>query len=417
VAAGRLDAAAVHVVLPALLLGGQHLLRGDLPWSRAVAFGLVLTAVCALAPGLWLLALLLMLTAALGALGAAAPAQRPAAQRRVGAALVALAVPLLLLLPWSPQLLDRGALLHGPGRVGPGLAETLPAWHLLLVQPGGPGTPPALLTLGLLLAALAGLLRTRRARVAAAGWGLALLGLAAALVLARTSTAGEPVWPGLPLDVTAAGLLLSALVGAEGLQESLSRASFGARQLAAVAVVVLAAAVPLACAVDWVRRGADGPVHRTARDVLPAFVAAELVARPGSRALLLTPRADGAVAYAVTGASGPRLGDRPVRLDGVVADLLAPRGTAAAEAAAQQGIAFISSRSSLAALDAQPGLERQPGERPLWRVVPPARPVPPEDPAGLPLPLQALAVLVVAVLAGPGAAPRLGLERVPARRR
>ncbi|MCW2680174.1 MAG: glycosyltransferase-like protein, partial [Frankiales bacterium] len=285
-----------------------------------------------------------------------------------------------------------------------GLADpVLPAWHLLLLQPGGPGTPATLLTLGLLLAALGGLLRTRRARVAAAGWGLALLGLAAALVLARTSVDGVPVWPGVPLDLAAAGMLMAALVGGEGLQESLSRSSFGGRQLAAVGVVVLAVLVPLVSAVDGVRRGAGGPLERSTQAALPAFAEAELRAAPGSRALLLAARADGSVAYSVTGADGPRLGDRPVRLDDEVADLLTGRGGPAAEAVAAQGIAFVRADQDVPALDAQPGLARQPGETPLWRVLPPVRPAPEPDPSGLPLWLQAVALLTAAVFAGPGA--------------
>lgn len=407
VAAGRLDAAAVHVALPALLLAGQRLAVRVAPWHRAFAFGLALTAIVAVAPVLWPLALVLLLGSALVRLAAVAAAQRQAAQDRALRAAVALSVPLALLLPWAPQLLDSRALLHGPGRIAPDLADpVLPAWHLLLLQPAGPGTPATLLTLGVLLAGLGGLLRTRRARVAASGWGLALLGLATALVLARTTADDVPVWPGVPLDLAAAGLLLAALVGGEGLQESLSRASFGARQLAAVGVVLLAAAVPLLCAADWARRGADGPLERTRDSALPAFAQAELTARTGTRALLLDPRPDGTVAYSVTGPAGPRLGDRRVEIDDVVADLLTARGAPAAEAAAAQGIAFVRASQELPALDAQPGLARQPGEVPLWRVVPPVRPGAPAPSSGLPLWLQAAAVLVVAVLAGPGTGPR-----------
>lgn len=404
VAAGRLDAVAVHVALPALLLVGQRFAARVQPAHRAVALGLALTATVALAPVLWPLAAVLLLGTALVRLSAVAPAQRADAVRRAVGAAVAVTVPLVLLLPWSPGLLDARALLHGPGRIAQGLADpVLPAWHLLLLQPGGPGTPATLTAVGVVLAALGGLLRTRRARVAAAGWGLALLGLAAALLLARTTVDGVPVWPGVALDVAAAGLLLAALVGGEGLQERLSRSSFGARQLAAVAVVVLAALVPLVSALDWARRGADGPVERTRREALPAFARAELAARPGTRALLLTPRPDGAVAYSVTGADGPQLGTRPVRLDDVVADLLAARGAPAVEAAAAQGIAFVRATQGLPALDAQPGLARQPGPMPLWRVVLPVVPAPRPDPAGLPLWLQGAAVLTAAVLAGPGA--------------
>lgn len=404
VAAGRLDAVAVHVALPALLIAGHRFAARAHPGHRAVALGLAVTAAVAVAPLLWPLAAVVLLGTALVRLGAVAPAQRAGASRRAVGAAVALVVPLVLLLPWSPQLLEARALLHGPGRIAPGLADpVLPAWHLLLVQPGGPGTPFVLATAGLLLAALGGLLRTRRARVSAAGWGLALLGLAAALLLARTTVDGVPVWPGVPLDVAAAGLLLAALVGGEGLQESLSRSSFGGRQLAAVAVVLLAALVPVVSALDWVRRGADGPVDRTRADALPAFALAELAARPGTRALLLAPRPDGSVAYSVTGAAGPRLGDRPIHLDDVVADLLAVRGGPAAEAAAAQGIAFVRATREVPALDAQPGLARQPGTAPLWRVVPPVVAAPPADPVGLPLWLQGVAVLVAAVLAGPGA--------------
>ncbi len=405
VAAGRLDAALVHLALPPLVVVGLRLLVRDPReggWSRPVAAGLVLTPVVAVAPLVWLVALVLLGGVALARLGAAAPAQRPARRRRLLAAALALAVPLVLVLPWSPQLLDPASL-HGAGRVLPGDAQT--GWRLLLLDPGGPGTPVVWTSVGLLIAALGGLLRARRVRLAAGGWGLALVGFGVAVVLAGVLVDGQPVWPGPALDLLALGLLLAALVAAEGLQGSLSRSSFGARQLVAVVVVLLAAAVPVLCAGQWLARGADGPLQRQRADALPAFVRAELEASPGRRALLLGPEPDGAVRYAVTGAPGPRLGDRPVRLDAAVADLLTPGGVAPAEALARRGIGFVSATADLPVLDGQPGLERQPGERPLWRVAVPVTSRPEDQAPGLPTALQPLALLLALVLARPARRP------------
>lgn len=424
VAAGRLGVLVVHLVLPALLLAGWRVAAADprgVGWSPAWALGLALTGLVALAPVLWPLAVLLLVVPALVRVASSSPAHRPAARRRALACAVAALLPALLLLPWSPSLLGPRSLLHGPGRLAPDLADPLlPAWHLLLLQPGGPGTPALLLTLPLLLAALGGLLRTRRAPLAAAGWGVALVGLLAAGALARTTVDEVPVWPGVPLQLAAAGMLLAALVGAEGLQGSLARSSFGWRQLTAVAVVVAAAAFPAAAAAEWVERGAGKPLQRAAPDVLPAFAAAELAADPGRRALLLSAESDGSIRYAVSDAAGMRLGDAPAAVDAPVADLLSPNGTAAAAAVADQGIVFVAlagdSAAATAVLDAQPGLDRQPVESPaLWRVVAATRPAPeaPDRLGGLALAAQAIAFLVAAVLAGPGAAPRRGLERDP----
>jgi GT2 family glycosyltransferase len=425
VAGGRLDAAAAHVVLPPLLLAGHRLTRSDprrSGWSGAWALGLALAATAALSPLLWLLLAALLLATSLLRTAAAAPPQRVAARRRTLAAVLAAGTPVLLLLPWSPGLLSPTRLLQGPGRWAPELAEpALPAWHLLLLNPGGPGTPALIAALGLLLAALGGLLRTRRAPVVAAGWGLALLGLAVALLLARLRVDGLPLWPGVPLDLAAAGMLLAALVGAEGLQQSLTRSSFGWRQLAVVLTVGAAVAVPVVCAGAWLARGADGPLQRAQRDLLPAFVRAELEAAPGRRALLLGERPEGAagysVGYAVSGAPGPLLGDRPVRMDEQVAAVLSVPDPDAAAGLAARGVLFVAldgdpAGAAALALDAQPGLTRQPAAPPaLWRVEPAAAPVAePEAPTRLPLLLQVGALLVVGVLAGPGARPRQGLE-------
>jgi GT2 family glycosyltransferase len=440
VAAGRLDAVAVHVALPALLLAGYGLLTGDPRhdgWRRAWALGLGLTAVAAFAPLVWPLTAVLLVGTGVLAVAVTAPARRPLARRRALACALAAAVPALLLLPWSwSSWTSPGAVLHGPGRITAELVDpALPAWHLLLLSPGGPGLPAVLTTSGLVLAALAGLLRQRRARLAAGGWALALGGLATALVLSRTSADGAGVWPAVPLDLAAAGLLASALVAAEGVRERLARSTFGWRQLTAVALVVAAAAVPVLAAASWVARGADGPLRRTAVQALPAFARAELAATPGARALVLAPRTDGAVAYALGGAHGVRLGDadrgaagaQRAGMDALVADLLRPRGTDPAAGLAARSIRFVALPTAqplpvpvTQALDAQPGLDREGGAL-LWRVratdsatdsrmgsAASAAPAAQDGGRRRGLLLQAVLLLAVVVLAAPGG---------PARRR
>ena len=70
----------------------------------------------------------------------------------------------------------------------PGLASAdLPARALLLLSPGGPGLPPAWVTVGLALAALTALLVSRRRVLVLAGWGVALLGLAVATAVSHVA--------------------------------------------------------------------------------------------------------------------------------------------------------------------------------------------------------------------------------------
>jgi GT2 family glycosyltransferase len=394
VAAGRLDAAVVQVTLPLLAVAAWRVLGEDPrgAWHRAWALGLLLAVVVALAPTLWLVAAPLVVARAVQAVAAAAPAQRPAARRRAGAGLLALAVPAVLLLPWSLEAVRTPSLLvHGPGRLvlDPALADpALPAWQLPLLVPGGAGLPPAWVTGGLLVAALAGLVRAARRSAAIAGWTCALAGLALALVLARTeaqvpaSGADVPVWPGVPLQVAAAGLLVAALVAGDGVRTRLARSSFGWRQVTAMLVGLAAVLTPVLGAAHWVFRGADDPLERAAPTVLPAFVPAELAAEPGLRVLALDPHADGTVGYELaTGAYAP-LGTADLapragqlaQLDEAVADLLSPRGSDAAAALATRAVRYVSlprdATSVAAVLDAQPGLVRRSDEPVLlWEVV------------------------------------------------
>jgi hypothetical protein len=267
-----------------------------------------------------------------------------------------------------------GGLLDGPGRV---IVRThSSATELLLLSPDG----PRWVVLPLLVGALAALLRrTRRAEITF-GWGVALCGYGVAGWLDRTGH-----WPGVALQVAAVGLLMAALVGADGLQSRLAHRSFGWPQVTAGLLIVAAGLVPLVAGVQWLRRGADDPVQRGARPVLPAFARAELALTPGIRVLVLRP--DGtSVAYDLTTAAGELIGAADVppaaaqqsRLDAVVSDLVTPRGSDAAEALSTRAVRYVAvpavagSDRLVAGLDAQPGLTRRAGgDVLLWDVVAP----------------------------------------------
>ncbi len=379
VAGGRLDAAVVQVVLPPLVVGAGRVLTtdpGSRGWWRVWGLGLALGVTCAFAPLLWPLAALVLLS------GAIANLLTGHRGRALAAALVAV-VPLLVLFPWSVLALMN------PSRFVAGqqpAAADLPAWHLLVLNPGGPGVPTALVTVGVLLAALGGLVRQAYRRLAHVCWAVALLALVAAAVLARTQVDGQGVWPGLALQVAGLAMLVSALVAASGAQERLAQHSLGWRQPVAVLVAAMAVAVPVLAAVGWVVRGADDPLRRDDRHLLPAFARAELAANPGLRALALAPRRDGRLGYDVLDGDGRELQEAGLRpdaeqrtaLDRIVADLASPRGSDAAEALSTRAVRFVVLESGpgrdelAAALDSQAGLVRRTsGSVDLWRVAAP----------------------------------------------
>ena len=84
------------------------------------------------------------------------------------------------------------------------------------------------------------------------GWLVALLGLAGALALSRTTVTAPtletpvPAWPGLFVLVAGAGLVVAAVTGAEGVRGRVAGASFGWRQPGALLVLVLAVVTPVA---------------------------------------------------------------------------------------------------------------------------------------------------------------------------
>lgn len=385
VAGGRLDGAVAAVLLPGILSACYRATAFDPRqhgWRPAFVAGLVLAAGAAFMPQLWVLAGLVLAAVVIGA----TLVDRQGGLRRTLAALVALAVPIAALVPWSVTVVRHPELLVSG--LTPGSAtHTLSGIETLLLHPGGAGLPPQFVTIGLLLAALAGLLRRGLRSVGVVGcWGVALVAI---LLGAAVSRAGQSSgWAGPAFLTAGAALVTAALVGVDDARERLAGLSFGWRQPAIVAVAVAAVVGPLAAAGIWVAHGAADPLDRREVAVLPRFVVARAQGQPGVRVLWLRRHVDG-VRYAVTGFEGGRLGDDQLRapaavrrrLAEIVADLATPRGSDAAQALATHAVRYVAVPAPVdpdlaTALDAQPALTRERVEESspvrLWRVLAPA---------------------------------------------
>ena len=384
VAAGRIGTAALAVLLPLAAVAALRAVRRGASGSLRAAWigGSLLAVMSAFAPLAYLVAVVL----GLGAV-ASRRLHRPVLIRL----LVLLVMPPLLLLPWLPALVRQPqlVLLEG-GLVRPDLVD--PSLHPLavfLVHPGGPGMYPLAFSIGLVLAALAALLRPDRRRLVAAGWATALAGIAGGITLSHIRLAAPGLegsvaaWPGPATLMAGAGLVLAAVVGAEGARDRISRSSFGWRQVAAGAVTVAALAVPVLAGPWWAFQGAGGPLERRDPVLLPAFVAAEGEHRERPRTLVLRQREKGRLSYALLRADGPRLGDADTvagsdiapGLDGTVADLASGRGGDAATDLLPYGVRFVllgrPVDPALAdAIDAVPGMVRvsAPDRAALWKV-------------------------------------------------
>jgi len=377
VAAGRVNAAAVHIALPLLALWAGRLLTSAGGWWRAWALGLALGVTSAFAPLLWPLSALVLLA------GAAVNLTLEGGRRRAAAAVLVAVTPAAILFPWSLHALTHpSAFVAGPQVA----AASLPTWQLALLSPGGPGLPWVLATLGLVLAGVLGTVRQSFRGLALASWGVALVSLFAAALLSRLEVDGQPIWPGVAVQLAAIAILIAALVAANGARTQLAGTSFGPRQLLAALVAVAAILTPAFCALAWVLAGASGPLQRDDNQLLPAFARAELQASPGLRVLILAPRPDGRLAYDLTTGDGARLetarlapdGAQRRALDAVVADLASPRGSDAAEALSTRAVRYVGVRSGASAgplsavLDSQAGLVRRfSGRLSLWQVAAP----------------------------------------------
>ncbi|MEW2550001.1 glycosyltransferase family 2 protein [Streptomyces sp. NPDC047002] len=371
-ATGRLGTAVLAILLPvaARAAVSAYGLRsgGRGTWRATWAYTFLLTATTAFTPVVWPLSLVLglgVLVLRRRELGAYGP--------RVLAAAV---TPLVLLAPWSLTLLTSpGDFLREAGLdYGSGAASAL---DLLGMDPGGPKAVGGVLMLGVVLAALAALLRTERTFAVRTAWAAAVVALVFAVA------ADHSGWAGPATLVYAVALLAAALVGADGARLRVAELSFGWRQPLAALIAVLAAIAPLVAAFSWMVTGAAGPLQRTDPVQVPAFVAEESTTSDQPRTLVLSGTSPGSVAYSLVRGEGGRLGDAELtraagddpRLDKVVANLVA--GSGADQTAQLRGFAIRyvllrdgAPREMSRVLDATPGLSRlsQLDGSELWRI-------------------------------------------------
>lgn len=386
IATGHLDAAVALVAAPPLLALGRRLLAEDpryAGWRSAFGTGIGLGAATAFAPQMWLLMAVILGAGSLSVLLSATPASRAGAVRRIVAVAIALGTALAVLFPWSLTLFSRPALLAGgvPSTRGGAAPE---AFDLLVLRPVHGGLPWAI---ALVLAALAALVRERRAGAALGLWGVAVAGYALALASARGFGTLPEGFAGVPLAVTGAALVGAAVLAADGVRERLAARSFGWRQPVAALLALAAVLAPLVGVASWVRRGAAGPLDRRVPAALPAAAVAQLDRAPGSRVLWLRPEAPDRVSYVLSLPVGPNLADADLPqpgaatrvLDRLVADLAVPRGSNAAEGLATYAVRYVAVPDPVPlwlanALDAQAGLSRVTfqGDVRVWRTLTPA---------------------------------------------
>ncbi|MFE0632742.1 glycosyltransferase [Streptomyces sp. NPDC058864] len=382
-AGGRLGTAVLAILLPlmaraavsaaGLRISADGVERGLRPgWRAAWAVALLLTITTAFTPITWLIALVLV--------GVAIATRIVRGQGRllVPLAMRAVAVlgaPMVVLAPWSLGLLthprrflDEAGLPFG--------AKSATATDLLLINPGGPGAAGGLLLAGIVLAALAALVRAERRSAIVTAWVGALTGLVFA-VLANTTA-----WAGPATLVYGFALIAAAAVGAEGAKERLAASGFGWRQPVAALVALAAVLAPLAAAVGWMAGGADGPLERRDPTQVPAFVAEESTTRDQARTLVLS-GTPAHVSYALVRGSGARLGDAEIaaadggdaRLAKIVGNLVAGSGADQASQLGGYAVRYVlvqsgAPREVSRTLDSTPGLSRlsQADGSALWRV-------------------------------------------------
>ncbi|MBT2386845.1 glycosyltransferase family 2 protein, partial [Streptomyces sp. ISL-11] len=237
-ATGRLGTAVLAITLPlmaraAVASAGLRVIGARPTWRASWTYALLLTVTTAFTPVVWPLAVVL-------GLGVLAVHFRHGGADRLkvhGPRLLAVALtPVALLAPWSLGLFSHPGRFLTEAGIAYGHGSPAP-WQLLTGDPGGPKTLSGLLLVGVVLAALAALLRADRTLAVRTAWTVALAALLCA-VLTRASAG----WAGPATLVYCLALIAAAVVGAEGARERVAALSFGWRQPVAALIAVAAVA-------------------------------------------------------------------------------------------------------------------------------------------------------------------------------
>jgi hypothetical protein len=377
---GRLGTVVAAILLPWLARFALRLFtetRGRLvtqtpggQWRPAFSAGLVLAAMSAFCPLAWVVA----------AAAAVPGALFLATRRRLGGVLalaVGLAVPIAVLLPWSFRVVGRPSMLLTEAGIVDPSTSTLgnDAWQALFGRLAAAGEAPWWIAAGVVIAAIAAVLRTDRLGAVAAAWTVAASSLVVAVVASQhtVSAAGSSVesaaWLGFPVIAAQAALIVAAAVAADGATAFIQSGLFGWRQPVALVCAVLAMTTPVAGLVWWVAAAPHGELARDDTATLPAYVVDQLKSGSQQRVLVLSGDAQH-VSYDVVMDDGFHLGDDSVdpvfgsdALDELVADVVSEGRAVDADRLADFGIGFVMAPAPTdptleAALDGLPGLER-----------------------------------------------------------
>src|SRR6185437_15593781 len=151
-----------------------------------------------------------------------------------------------------------------------------------------------------------GLLRSGpRRRLSFAGWTLALAGFFAGLLALQVHPTGlagglpQQPWSGVPTAAIGFGLIVAAVIGAEGARDYFQASQLSWRQPAALVVALAAVATPVVAAGWWVTHGVDGPIQRATADFRPAVVSVQSQMPDQPRALILGSGAQTVIGYGI----------------------------------------------------------------------------------------------------------------------
>ena len=409
---GRLGTVVAAIVLPwvatsALFLGSAH--PADRRWRAGWRTALWLALLSAFVPVAWLIALVVALAAVIARVAARGP--------------VATAVALVpvLLLPWSLFSLGGSAnvsWLFEAGMPASSLLSPLGSWDLVLGRPADIGSAPGWISIGVVSAAIAALLRGgTRSRVLHA-WVVLVAALGAVALL---SALDQPTWLGFPLLLVQASAICAAAMAGRQISDQLSSSSFGWRQPVGALVVVAAVLSPVAGLLWWASTGLEGPLERGAVDDVPTYMidAAELDAENG--VLIVNGNRGTGLEYVILRGDGARIGDDSIApttgsqqaLTDLVGNLATTGQAEDIESLSKHGVEFIYASAPadpvLAGnLDSVSGLTAASAVRPgarAWQLeADPSREALADSPSSSRpwlLALQFVALLAVAVLAAP----------------